>query len=91
MIFCVVIALSDESCSGGNLCFLEPGIRLELRNGDVVMFLSGKLTHFNMHFRGLRASLVLHSDHAGKNWVKDRNKWEHSIYMNKVTTGQGTR
>lgn len=91
MIFCVVMALSDDECtSGGDLCFVEPGIRLQLRNGDVVMFLSPKLTHFNMHFKGLRASVVMHSDHAGKNWVTNRNNWEKSIYMNKVTPGQGS-
>ncbi|KJA18159.1 hypothetical protein HYPSUDRAFT_102132, partial [Hypholoma sublateritium FD-334 SS-4] len=53
MKFCVVVALSDDHSSGGDLCFAEPGVRLQLRNGDIVMFLSGKLTHFNMHFQGI--------------------------------------
>ncbi|KJA20602.1 hypothetical protein HYPSUDRAFT_100347, partial [Hypholoma sublateritium FD-334 SS-4] len=47
--FCLVLVLSSD-CHGGDLCFVEPGIRLELRSGDVVLFRSSELTHYNMHF-----------------------------------------
>jgi hypothetical protein len=79
---CIVMAISDDQCEGGDICFLEPGIRLQLICGDMVAFPSAKISHFNMNFRGERASLVLHSDSSGDNWVKNRNNWEHNIYMN---------
>lgn len=79
--FCVVLVISED-CVGGDLCFLEPGIRLGLRNGDMVVFRSSILSHFNLHFKGMRASVVLHTDRAGMEWVKDRNGWCHSFYMN---------
>lgn len=82
---CIVMALSDDNCEGGDLCFLETGIRLELCNGDMVIFPSAKFSHYNMHFKGERASLVLHSDSSGDNWVENRNNWDHSIYMNVET------
>ncbi|KJA23733.1 hypothetical protein HYPSUDRAFT_120181, partial [Hypholoma sublateritium FD-334 SS-4] len=47
--FCLVLVLSED-CQGGDLCFIEPGIRLELRSGDIVLFRSSELTHYNMHF-----------------------------------------
>jgi hypothetical protein len=49
--------------------------------GDVVLFPSTKISHFNINFEGQRASLVLHSDSSGDNGVKDRNNWRHNIYM----------
>lgn len=70
---------------GGDLCFLETGIRLELKNGDMVIFPSAKISHFNMHFKGERASLVFHSDGSGDNWLENRNHWDHSIFMNVET------
>jgi hypothetical protein len=79
---CIVMAISDDQCEGGDICFLEPGIKLQLICGDMVAFSSAKISHFNMNFRGERASLVLHSDSSGDNWVKNRNNWDHNIYMN---------
>ena len=61
---------------------MEPGIRLELKNGDLVLFRSRELSHFNLHFKGKRASIVFHSDSAGRGWVMDRNGWKSSMYMN---------
>jgi hypothetical protein len=86
--FCMVMVLS-EACEGGDLCFMEPGIRLELRHGDVVLFRSSELSHFNLHFKGRRASIVFHSDKDGQAWVKDRNGWDKSIYMTTSTRGGG--
>lgn len=79
--FCLVMVISED-CTGGDLCFLEPGIRLELGHGDIVLFRSKELSHYNMHFRGKRASIVFHSEAAGQEWVNSRNKWKGSIYMN---------
>ena len=44
----------------------KPGIALELKNGDMVIFASSKLSHFNSHFNGKRASLVFHSNVSAK-------------------------
>lgn len=63
---CVVLALSDDNCIGGDICFKEPGIRLQLRCGDMVIFPSHRLSHFNTHFKGERASLVFHTDSTGE-------------------------
>lgn len=76
------MAISDDNCQGGDICFLEPGIRLELLCGDMVLFPSSKISHFNLDFKGERASFVLHSDGTGDNWVKNRNQWAKNIYMN---------
>ncbi|PPQ97260.1 hypothetical protein CVT26_000652 [Gymnopilus dilepis] len=72
---CVVMALSDANCKGGDICFKEPGIRLQMRCGDVVVFPSSQLTHFNRHFKGERASLVFHTDSNGQVWVESFNHW----------------
>jgi hypothetical protein len=48
----------------------------------VVIFASSKLSHFNTHFKGKRASLVFHSDVSANAWVEKRNSWEHTLSMN---------
>jgi len=76
---CLVLVIGQHM--GGELCLFEPGLVLRLRNGDMVLFPSGHITHFNLHYKGLRASLVLHSDGAGKAWADNRNKWMGHEYM----------
>ena len=44
------------------LCLEELGIKLDLANGDVVIFPSQKISHFNTHFKGERVSIVFHTD-----------------------------
>jgi hypothetical protein len=70
---CLVVALG--TFTGGGLCLLEPGLVIELRSGDAVAFDSVGTTHFNLHARGTRASIVFHSDRAGEQWREDRNGW----------------
>lgn len=70
---CFVLQISD--CEGGELCLMEPGLVIELRNGDGVAFPSNKITHFSLDFKGKRASLVYHSNKAGLAWCKDSNGW----------------
>jgi predicted 2-oxoglutarate/Fe(II)-dependent dioxygenase YbiX len=77
---CMVIVIS-ENYQGGELALLEPGVLLELRNGDMVIFPSSKISHFNMHYSGERASLVFHTDSAAKSWIKDRNGWAKNIHF----------
>jgi len=76
----MVIVISED-CVGGELALLEPGLVLDLQNGDAVLFPSGKISHFNMHYKGMRASLVFHSDSSSRSWIKDRNGWNHNIYF----------
>ena len=77
---CLIVVASD--CKGGDLCLEKPGVSLQLQNGDVVIFASSKLSHFNTHFKGKRASLVFHSDISAKAWVEKRNGWKHILSMN---------
>jgi hypothetical protein len=79
-----VIPLSD--CTGGELCLFEPGIVLDLHHGDAVIFASAAISHFNLHYKGYRASLVFHSDKSGLEWHKDRNGWAHNLFMQTVKT-----
>ena len=58
--------------TGGHLCFPELGLALELKSGDIVLFRSNKLTHFNLDFEGKRGSIVLHSDRELLRWAEDR-------------------
>jgi hypothetical protein len=77
---CMVIVISED-CVGGELALLEPGLVLDLQNGDMVLFPSGKISHFNTHYKGMRASLVFHSDSSAQSWIKDRNGWNGNIYF----------
>lgn len=72
--WCLVIAVSD--CEGGEIVFHELGLVVQLRSGDSVIFKSSDISHFNLHYKGLRASLVFHSDKSFESWVKDRNGWQ---------------
>ncbi|KAF8237408.1 hypothetical protein L208DRAFT_1104019, partial [Tricholoma matsutake] len=72
--WCLVIVTSD--CEGGEIVFHELGLVVELRSGDCVIFKSAEISHLNLHYKGLRASLVLHSDRSFDSWVKDRNGWQ---------------
>jgi hypothetical protein len=76
---CLVLVLSD--CVGGELCLLEPGVVLKLNTGDIIIFKSADISHFNLHYTGKRASLVFHTDKAARSWAKDRNGWNHNMYM----------
>lgn len=72
-ILCIVMAFG--CWEGGELCFYEAGQVFKLKPGDVIIFPSGDITHFNLHFKGMRASLVWHSDKEGDKWVEDQNGW----------------
>jgi hypothetical protein len=74
---CVVIPFGVWQ--GGEICLYELGLVIKLKAGDIVVFPSCDITHFNLHFSGLRGSLVLHSDRQGDNWVKDFNGWSSHI------------
>ncbi|KAG0705936.1 hypothetical protein DFH29DRAFT_764196, partial [Suillus ampliporus] len=45
---CLVIPIGHFE--GGALCLLENGLVLELRNGDIAIFRSSEVTHFNLDY-----------------------------------------
>ncbi|KAJ7766829.1 hypothetical protein B0H16DRAFT_1453844 [Mycena metata] len=71
--FCVVFPLGKWT--GGGLGLFEPGFLFHLRSMDTIIFPSCDITHFNEDFKGIRMSLVLHSDKHGERWVVDRFGW----------------
>lgn len=84
--FCLVLVLSD--CEGGELAFKELGVVLDLQSGDFVIFRSKDLSHFNLHFRGIRFSFVFHTDSHYQLWrgkessERSRNGWGNNIHFN---------
>ncbi|KAJ6466820.1 hypothetical protein C8R45DRAFT_909855 [Mycena sanguinolenta] len=72
-VMCFVIPLGDFQ--GGELGLYETGFLFDLKMGDVLAFPSCNLTHFNCHFKGCRATLVLHTDPKGDSWVHSCNGW----------------
>lgn len=60
---------------------MEPGVVLKMKMGDVILFKSAEISHFNLHYSGKIASLVFHTDRAARSWAKDRNGWQHNMYM----------
>jgi hypothetical protein len=75
---CLIIVISK--CTGGDLVLLEPGLVLEQRNGDAMVFPSGDISHYNMNFVGFRSSIVFHSDCASESWTGS------SSYISEMST-----
>lgn len=76
---CVVIAIGEFE--DGELCLYELGLVVPLRSGDVLLFPSARITHYNIHFRGCRASIVLHTDVEIVKWTHgQRNGWDANTY-----------
>jgi hypothetical protein len=70
---CLVIPFGEYQ--GGDLVLWEPGLVLDLKQGDFILFPSSKITHFNLHFTGFRGSVVMHSDRELRSWA-DKNGWD---------------
>jgi hypothetical protein len=86
--FCVVIVIGNHT--GGELCLLEPGLVLELRHGDTVIFQSGRVTHFNLHYSGIRASIVLNTDAAIYQYASNNmNGWATNTFMSSFNSEEG--
>lgn len=77
-LLCVVIPLGKFT--GGELCLHEAGLVFEGRSGDVIIFRSQEQTHFNLYFKGVRASIVLHSDKHSRSWTENWNGWGPHIH-----------
>jgi hypothetical protein len=77
--YCLIIPLG--SFTNGKLCLYEPGFVIPLQNGDVVIFPSREITHFNLHYLGERASLVFHTDREMKQYEENSNHWGDNQYF----------
>ena len=71
---CVVIPFGPHE--GGEIVLYEAGLVLDLKGGDILIFPSYRITHFNLHFVGVRCSIVLHSDKDVKSWNFNHNGWD---------------
>ncbi len=67
---CAIFALGEWE--GGHLCLHELGLAFDLQCGDLVIFRSNILTHFNLAHTGIRCSVVLSTDKCLKSWAEDR-------------------
>lgn len=78
--FCLILTIGDFQ--GGALCLVEPGLVIPLGNGDLLVFKSAEIMHFNLHYVGSRASLTLKTDRAFKTWVTNHNGWQNNGFFN---------
>ena len=76
---CLVMPIGDFK--DGELCFFESGLVIPLSHGDIIVFASRDITHFNLHYRGRRASFVYHTDNAITDWTKFFNHWGENKYF----------
>lgn len=60
---CMVIPFGEWT--GDKLCLYEARFVRHFKPWDILIFLSGQITHFNLHFARLHESLVLYSDKEG--------------------------
>ena len=75
---CVILPFGNWT--GGAICLYELGLVIDMMPGDIFIFLSSDITHFNLDFKGLRCSLVLHSDKHGAKWVENYNNWQSHVF-----------
>ncbi|KLO18442.1 hypothetical protein SCHPADRAFT_886155 [Schizopora paradoxa] len=73
---CIVVPFGNWD--GGELVFEELGLVFELSQGDVILFRSEMLTHYNLEYNGTRGSLVVHSDSHLKKWPASLDKFRAS-------------
>ena len=84
---CLIFPLGKFT--GGKLCLYEVGLSFDLQMGDVLVFPSSRITHFNTHMKGRRATVVLHSDgQGGDSWVKDSHGWSLWVVKHTVVSSQ---
>jgi hypothetical protein len=76
---CIIVPFGQYK--GGELVLYEAGLVLELKEGDILVFPSHRLTHFNLHFTGIRGSVVMHSDKEVKSWNANRNGWDNHMIV----------
>jgi uncharacterized protein (DUF2237 family) len=70
---CVVMPFGNWK--GGELGMWEPRLVFEAGPGDLLSFPSSQITHFNLHMKGVRCSLVMQTDKDICRWTEGRNEW----------------
>jgi hypothetical protein len=73
------VAITFAAGEGGQLCLYELGLVFDCDVGNMIAFQSSKQTHFNLHIKGVRGSLVLHSDRTGAKWAENYNDWPNYV------------
>lgn len=77
---CVVLTIGNHR--RGELVIGQPKLVLETRNGDVVVFRSDFYSHFNLHYEGKRASIVIHGDKQAVAYQKNKSGgWARNQYF----------
>ncbi|THU87829.1 hypothetical protein K435DRAFT_681018 [Dendrothele bispora CBS 962.96] len=76
---CIVLVLGDHI--GGGVCLHEAKLVVEASHGDCLTFRSRDLTHFNLSYSGIRASIVIHSDRAGAAYQKNGFGWDSNEFV----------
>ena len=66
---CIILTIGDHR-GGGEIGSYEPKLVFETRNGDFTVFHSNFYSHYNLHYVGKRASIIIHGD---KRTVADQN------------------
>jgi len=78
-IYCVTVPFGDYK--DGELVLHEPGLVIEANVGDIIIFPSCDVTHFNLDFEGIRCGMIFYSDRHGDDWVRFRNGWKNHIVV----------
>lgn len=77
--FCMLFVIQEGD--GAEVVFLELGVVMRMQTGHSAIFRSTDITHFNLHFKGYRSSMVFHTDRDCRSWIKDRNGWQNKAYF----------
>ena len=78
--YCLVLPIG--SFEKGDLCLYELGLVVPLITGDCCAFDSKGITHYNLHYKGKRASLVFHTDIELEKYAENANHWGNNVYYN---------
>lgn len=76
---CLVLLISNSK--GDFLAMKEPGLVVELLQGDFIVFQSAQVTHFNTHYQGKCVSIVLHTNKEIQHWARNHNGWGDNIIL----------
>lgn len=77
---CITVTIGPHQ--GGELGIHRPKLVLETRNGDFVVFRSDFYSHYNLHYKGKRASVVIHGDKQAVEYQKNEcGGWARNQYF----------
>jgi hypothetical protein len=85
---CEVIVIGDHK--GGELVLVEPGLVIKLKSGNVVIFSSNLITHFNLHYKGVRMSIILNTDKVLEDYMIKMKGWNENKYFKSLSLSSET-